>query len=81
MVWPNGYDRRREWRLLLLTVGLFMALGFFLGRITAPEPLNLAEIWSELNGCQTETRESCSLVVMPDSSYHEVQLLYSQHVK
>jgi hypothetical protein len=65
----------------IMTRVAFAALFFFIGFLAQPIMYNDSEFLAELMACQIETREACAFVVMPESAYPEVQLLYSMHVK
>lgn len=77
----NGYKPLNDWYVLGAICVVMMFIGFILGQVFDPLPREIQAVRVELMKCHRETKEVCSLVTMPASSFNEVYLLYSQYVK
>jgi len=77
----NGYKPLNDWYALLAICMVMIFFGYLGTQVLDPLPRNIQEIRTELMNCFRETKEICSLVVMPNSSHTEVYLLYSTYVK
>lgn len=77
----NGYKPLNDWYVLGAICFMMFFMGFIASQVVDPLPRQVQEIMVEVNNCQRETGQVCSIMVMPNEAEAAVYLLYSQHVK